>query len=211
MELNRIYNEDCLDWMNRAEEGSVDLVLTSPPYNTARGGSLANHDGRYESYDDNMSNEDYIAWTIQLFEGFDKVLSKNGCVLYNLSYGAENTELMYLTIADLIRNTCFTIADTLIWKKKSALPNNTSTNKLTRICEFVFVLCRKNELGTFRCNKALTKVSGTGQNYYENIFNFFEAPNNDGSCDIHKATFSTLFVRKLLNIYALGGGQNDSL
>lgn len=32
MELNRIYNEDCIKGMERLPDGSVDLVLTDPPY-----------------------------------------------------------------------------------------------------------------------------------------------------------------------------------
>ena len=94
------------------------------------------------------------------------------------------------------------IADTIIWKKKSALPNNVSHNKLTRITEFVFVICRKDEFKTFNANKKVTKESATGQKYYENVFNFIEAPNNDGSCNVNKATYSSELCEKLLNIYA---------
>lgn len=32
MELNRIYNEDCINGMEHLPDGSVDLVLTDPPY-----------------------------------------------------------------------------------------------------------------------------------------------------------------------------------
>ena len=32
MELNRIYNEDCLAGMKRIPDGSVDLIVTDPPY-----------------------------------------------------------------------------------------------------------------------------------------------------------------------------------
>ena len=32
MELNRIYNEDCLEGMKRIPDGSVDLIVTDPPY-----------------------------------------------------------------------------------------------------------------------------------------------------------------------------------
>ena len=32
MELNRIYNEDCLETMSRMPDNFVDLVLTDPPY-----------------------------------------------------------------------------------------------------------------------------------------------------------------------------------
>ena len=33
MELNKIYNEDCIVGMEKIEDGSVDLLLTDPPYN----------------------------------------------------------------------------------------------------------------------------------------------------------------------------------
>ena len=32
IELNKIYNEDCLEGMKRIQDGSVDLVVTDPPY-----------------------------------------------------------------------------------------------------------------------------------------------------------------------------------
>lgn len=34
MELNRIYNEDCFEGMKRIPDGSVDLIVTDPPYGT---------------------------------------------------------------------------------------------------------------------------------------------------------------------------------
>ena len=38
---------------------------------------------------------------------------------------------------------------------------------------------------------------------YENIYNFIEAKNNDGSCPFNKATFSSELCEKLLDIYAM--------
>jgi site-specific DNA-methyltransferase (adenine-specific) len=32
MELNKIYNEDCIQGMERLPSGSIDLIVTSPPY-----------------------------------------------------------------------------------------------------------------------------------------------------------------------------------
>ena len=32
MKLNKIYNEDCLEGMKRIPDGSVDLIVTDPPY-----------------------------------------------------------------------------------------------------------------------------------------------------------------------------------
>ena len=95
------------------------------------------------------------------------------------------------------------IADCIVWKKKSALPNNVSHNKLTRLVEYIFVICRKNEYNTFQANKKVKSIrEDTGQKYYENIFNFIEAPNNDGTCKLNKATYSSDLCLQLLQIYA---------
>lgn len=207
MTTHKIYNENCFDTLKRlSDEGKkVNVILTSPPYNTARcvnterSREILNQ--RYDIHFDNMTDEEYHSWTKDLFGEFDKVLEKNGVILYNISYGSENPNAMWEAI-EAIRSTNFMIADTIIWKKSSALPNNTSSNKLTRIVEYVFVICRKNEFDTFQANKAIKSVSSRGQKYYENIFNFIEAPNNDGPCKLNKATYSSDLVLSLLNIYA---------
>ena len=33
IELNKIYNEDCLITMSKIPDNSIDLIVTSPPYN----------------------------------------------------------------------------------------------------------------------------------------------------------------------------------
>ena len=214
MKINNIYNEHCFLTMKKMIENDikVDGIITSPFYNTSRSSkchntqkSRDNHEGRYDVHLDDMTDEEYIKFTLRLFNGFDKILKENGCILYNISYCSENTHLMWLVIADIIRNTNFIVADDIIWKKKSALPNNTSSNKLTRIVEHVFVFCRKEEFKTFNCNKNVKSVRETGQKMYENIFNFIEAKNNDGSNKLNKATYSTELVTKLLNIYFKSG------
>lgn len=205
-EVNRIYNEDCMKTMEELRD--VDVVITSPPYNTSRKGSsldAADVNIRYDEFDDCRPNEEYIAWNNDIFNAFDKTLKPNGCILYNLSYSSENIALMWLTVASVMQNTPFTIADCIIWKKKSAAPNSESTNKLTRICEFVFVFCRKTELSTFNCYKEKGVQRPNGQQHYKNYFNFLEAPNNDEVCPIHKATYSTILCRKLMLLYSKEG------
>ena len=36
MEINKIYNMDCLEGMKEIEDNSVDLILTDPPYPNGR-------------------------------------------------------------------------------------------------------------------------------------------------------------------------------
>ena len=203
--INTIYNEDCFETMKRMPK-IIDVILTSPPYNTARVSnserSLGNYEGRYDIHLDNKTDAEYLEWSVALFNEYDKILKQNGTILYNISYSSENTDLIWKFVAEIINRTNFTTADTIIWKKDSALPNNVSHNKLTRICEFVFVFARKTELDTFFMNKNITSTNDKGQKYYENVFNFIDAKNNDGSNNLNKATFSSEFVRKLLIIYA---------
>lgn len=163
--------------MKRSElKGVIDLVITSPPYNTSRVCASDKYNSRYDVFQDFKTDQDYIDWTINVFNGYDTVLKENGCILYNLSYSSENTHLIWLVIADIIRKTNFITSDCIVWKKKNALPNNRSSNKLTRIVEFVFCFVRESEFKTFNANKKVTSViERTGQANYENIYNFFEA------------------------------------
>jgi site-specific DNA-methyltransferase (adenine-specific)/modification methylase len=204
-ELNKIYNEDCLITMSNMDKDLIDIVITSPPYNTSRKGSSLNKacaNIRYDDFNDCKTDDEYIEWTINVFKLYDKILKKDGVILYNLSYSSENTHLVWLVLAEIMKQTNFLIADNIIWKKPSTSPNSCSHNKLTRICEYVFVFCRKDEFDTFKCNKEISSYRKTGQASYKNYFNFIEAKNNDGPNEIHKATFSSELVRKLLFLYA---------
>lgn len=211
-----IRNENCLDTMRNLPPKSVDIVLTSPFYNTnkkaGKNRTLNNTsvaDGqydyvRYDSHIDNMTDAEYDDFTVELFNGFDRVLTDNGSVLYNICYGAENTAGMFTAVNAIITRTVFTIADVIVWKKSNALPNSCSPNRLTRIWEFVFVFCRKSELKTFKCNKTVKSHRKTGQAAYENVLNIIEAKNNDETCPYNKATFSTDLCEQLLALYAVG-------
>lgn len=210
-----IYNEDCFKTMEQMPVGQIDIVLTSPFYNTnkkaGKGRTLntvTTKPGyyshvRYDTHVDNMTDEEYNAFTTRLFNEFDRILNLNGVVLYNINYGAESTEGIFRAVHAIITETNFTVADVIVWKKRNAMPNNCSPNRLTRIWEFVFVFCRRSELHTFNCNKEVKGYRATGQASYANVFNFIEAKNNDGSNPLNKATFSTEFVDKLLDMYAV--------
>lgn len=201
--LSKLYNGDCVNVMKLLIEQNVkiDKVITSPPYNIVRPNSS---DRGYDLYKDGMANSEYIKWIIEIFKLYDIILNKNGCIMWNMSYGTENTELMNLCIAEIIKQTNFTIADVLIWKKKTATPNNVSSNKMTRICEFVYVFCRRDEFNTFTSNKKILGYrDDTNQPIYENMFNFFATSNNDNATDLNKATFSSEFVLELIDRYVL--------
>ena len=211
MEINKIYNEDCIVTMNNIIESQdvqpVNIILTSPPYNTARHSNsnkdkrMQNYEMRYSQYEEVKTLEEYNEWMVDIFNHYDKILSENGVVLFNISYGNENPNQLWLLLADILNKTNFMIADVIVWKKSNALPNNQSHNKLTRICEFVFVICRKNEFLTYTANKTVSSTAKTGQKFYNAIYNIVEAKNNDGVNKLNKATFSEDLVTELLSMY----------
>jgi DNA modification methylase len=149
-----------------------------------------------------MTDMEYLHWTVDLFKSYELVLNKNGVILFNISYSTDKPYLMYEAINKVMENTNLRIADTIIWKKKSALPNNMSHNRMTRICEMIFVFCREEELKTFNMNKEVLSVRDNGIKQYTTYYNFIEAKNNDGSCSLNKATFSTDLCKQLLSMYA---------
>src|SRR5690606_36042082 len=103
----KIYHEDCRETMNKMDF-KVDAIITSPPYNTSRKGSSldnAQANVRYDDFDDRKTDQEYIDWTVDIFNHYDKVLKEDGVILYNLSYSSENTHLMWLVIAEIMNQT----------------------------------------------------------------------------------------------------------
>ena len=205
MELDKIYNIDCLEGMNKIDDNSVHLVLTSPPYNmTDRKDS---YNGRYDVYEDKKSEQEYINWTIKIFKEYQRILVDKGVIAYNLSYSHENPSLPFKVISEIIKETDFVIADTVIWEKQNALPLSTSPTKLTRLCEFVFIFVNKNHLFDFNCYKQKSTINEkTGQQFYKIYYNKIKTKNNDMVTDENKATFSTDFCRWFIKLYTK---QND--
>ena len=197
---------DCIEALQNKKITAFDAVITSPPYNISRGWG-DEYDRKYNEYSDNRTNEEYMQWQVELFVEMEKKLSPNGVVLYNINYGGENTDTMWILLGKIISETNFTIADQIIWKKKSAIPNNVSKNALTRICENIFVFVRKNEIDTFDTNKKVLSISKKKQKIYETFYNYIETKNNDQGkhTEVHKATFSVSLVERLLDMYVPKG------
>ena len=66
MKLNKIYHEDCLTTLGKMKDDSVDLVITSPPYNMnlrIRNGEYCSRQivkeisTKYTEFDDNLPIE----------------------------------------------------------------------------------------------------------------------------------------------------------
>lgn len=75
IETNKIINGNCVEVMKTLPEGSVDLVVTSPPYNA---------DIKYDVYDDGLSMDEYWKFTIDWLSQVFRVLKDDGRVAINV-------------------------------------------------------------------------------------------------------------------------------
>lgn len=67
---------------------------------------------------------------------------------------------------------------------------------------FLFFVEKMKSILLIVIKKVTSIIEKTGQKNYENVYNFVEAKNNDGLCELNKATFSSELCCKLLSIYA---------
>ena len=77
METGKIINGDCIEVMKTLPEGSVDLVVTSPPYNCGI---------KYDVHVDTLDMEDYWSWTKEWLEEVYRLLKDDGRASINIPY-----------------------------------------------------------------------------------------------------------------------------
>ena len=190
-----------METMSRIPDKSISGIITSPPYNITTKRKDMYYDNGY-SDKDNLTEEEYIQVRVNEFKEFSRIMDDKGVICYNISYHNENPILPTLLMTRIHQDTDLTIADIITWKKSNSIPFQTSPTKLSRLCELVYVIVKKEHLHDFTTNKQVSKVNEkTGQKFYKNYTNLIEAKNNDGvKCKL-KASFSEDFVLNLLDIY----------
>ena len=201
IEINKIYNEDNLITMNRMSDYFLNGIICSPPYNICSKRKDCYYNNGY-SDNDNLSEDEYINIRLNEFKEFERILKDDGVICYNISYHNENPILPQLLISEVHKQTNLTLADIITFKKNSSIPFQTSPTKLSRICELVYIIVKKEHLHDFKTNKKVSSINErTGQKFYKNYTNLIEAKNNDGFKSVLKASYSSEFVEKLINIY----------
>jgi DNA modification methylase len=198
---NKIFNEDNIITMSNISDKSISGIITSPPYNISTRRKDTYYDNGY-SHLDGLSEEEYLKLRINEFKEFSRIIEDRGVICYNLSYHNENPILPTLLITRIHQETDLTLADMITWKKSTALPFQTSPTKLSRICEQIYIIVKKEHLHDFKANKRISKINEkTGQKFYKNYVNLVEAKNNDSIKTKLKATYSEDLVTKLISIY----------
>ena len=94
--VNSIICGDCLDIMKKMPDKSIDIIITSPPYNllnsTGNGLSKSTKSGKwknaaikdgYSDYNDNMPYPQYIEWQQKCVSEMYRLIKDDGAIFYN--------------------------------------------------------------------------------------------------------------------------------
>lgn len=118
LQLNQIYAEDCISFMERIPEKSVDVIVTSPPYNLKK---------KYSKYKDNKEQEEYIKWMGIVAEKSRNVLKDNGSFFLNI-VGTPTEPWVALDVAKEFSKH-FVLQNTIHWVKSIAIPKDGAATK----------------------------------------------------------------------------------
>ena len=140
-QLGKVYNENCLDTMARMENNSIDLTVTSPPYDNLR---------TYNGY-----SFDFESIAKELYrvtkEGGVVVWVVGDATIKGSETGTSFRQALYF------KDCGFNLHDTMIWHKPNAMP--TQSTRYQQGFEFMFVFA-KGKIKAFNPIKKLSKCKG---------------------------------------------------
>ena len=124
MELNKIYNWNCIDVMKQLPNGSVNMVLTSPPYDNLRDYNW--YEFNFEWIADELLRIVADGWVVVW-------IVNDGVVKWSETWTSFRQALYFKEIG-------FSLHDTMIWQKNNF--SNPSNNRYHQIFEYMFIFSK---------------------------------------------------------------------
>lgn len=105
---------DCLKLLSTMPARSVDVVVTSPPYNLG----IA-----YRTYDDRRPRVEYLTWMMAIGKELARVMAPNGSFFLNVG-GTGSDPWVALDVANAFRET-FILQNHIVWVKSVSIGDDT--------------------------------------------------------------------------------------
>lgn len=130
--LDRILCGDSLQIMKRIPDESVDLIVTSPPYNLKNSTGNGMKDGRggkwknarlvngYAAHHDNMPHAEYVSWQRACLAEMYRVIKPTGAIFYNHKWRVQAGLLQ--DRQDIVSG--LPVRQIIIWKRKGGINFN---------------------------------------------------------------------------------------
>lgn len=153
--LNKVHCGDCIGLMNKMPAGSVDLIVTSPPYNLRNSTGNGMKDGRGgkwknakliegyeiqgdETHGDDMPHEEYVKWQRDCLTAMMRVLREDGAIFYNHKWRVQGGLLQ--DRHDIIDG--FPVRQIIIWQRNGGI--NFNPGYFLPTYEVVYLICKPN-------------------------------------------------------------------
>lgn len=130
--LNKIICGDALKVMQAMPSESIDLVVTSPPYNLKNSTGNGMKDGRggkwqnarlvngYSTHNDSMPHNEYAKWQRKCLDEMLRLIKPDGAIFYNHKWRVQAGLLQ--DRQDIISK--FPVRQIIIWKRKGGINFN---------------------------------------------------------------------------------------
>lgn len=131
--VNKIICGDCVSVMKDMPDQSVDLVVTSPPYNLnirktfnntkewkGKWNSSKLQSKGYDTHNDYMPEPKYIAWQKEVLAECFRVIKDTGAIFYNHKWRVQNG--LYQQRPEIIEG--LPLRQIIIWKKAGGINFN---------------------------------------------------------------------------------------
>jgi modification methylase len=130
--LNKIIQGDVVEVMKKIPSGTVDLIVTSPPYNLKNSTGNGMKDGRggkwanaalqkgYTHHDDCMPHEEYVKWQRECLTEMMRLIPEDGAIFYNHKWRVQGGLLQ--DRQDIVSG--FPVRQIIIWKRKGGFNFN---------------------------------------------------------------------------------------
>ena len=148
--LNKIICGDCLETMKKMPSNSIDLVVTSPPYNLKNSTGNGMKDGRggkwagaalvngYSHHDDNMPHEKYVKWQRECLAEMFRLLKDDGAIFYNHKWRVQDGLLQ--DRQDIVSG--LPVRQIIIWRRKGGI--NFNAGYFLPTYEVIYLIAKPN-------------------------------------------------------------------
>lgn len=186
--INKNICGDVIEVMKKIPDGSVDLVVTSPPYNLknstgngmkdGRGGKWANAalQNGYSHHEDAMPHEEYVKWQRACLEEMMRVIPEDGAIFYNHKWRVQGGLLQ--DRQDIVEG--FPVRQIIIWKRKGGF--NFNPGYFLPTYEVIYLIAKPKF-------KLLPKRNGVGD-----VWEFTQEMGNK-----HPAPFPLMMIDRIIS------------
>ena len=116
---NTVTCGDSQTLIRQLENESIDLVVTSPPYNVDLGNNKY-HKDPYDLYNDNKDHKEYIDWLRDMFRTIKNKLVSGGRVAINIGDGKNGSVSTHTDIVQfMVKELNYILMTTIVWNKNS--------------------------------------------------------------------------------------------